>query len=376
MITDYSMEHLMQKEIFVAVLGIFFLLLFRWAFRHLPNEKWQILAVIPQYKTDAQRWQGLNLTYYGAFLASAYTFALAMLLVLLHTTETNLIGVGFIMLVMLAFCLPAARIIAHIVEKKPDTLTVAGASFVGLLLLPWLVYFTNLTLGHWIGFHISLRIMLAAVSTAYAFGEGIGRLACISFGCCYGKPLISCSAQIQYLFRKFHMVFTGPTKKAAYAGNLEGKPLVPIQALTAMVYCLAGLVGSYLFLSGFFMATVLLTFTVTQGWRLLSEIWRADYRGEHCFSTYQRMAVISLLYLLPVLWLTFSPDIHPADITEGLKVLWQPATIIALQLVWTTVFLYTGRSRVTTAYLEFLVEKTHIGSCEPGKSNTLWRKSL
>jgi hypothetical protein len=369
------MEHLMQKEIFVAVLGLFFLLLFRWAFRHLPDEKWQILAVIPRHKTDEQRWQGLNLTYYGVFFASAYTFALAILLVLLHTTGTNLIGAGFIMLSMLVFCLPAARIIAHIVEKKPDTFTVAGASFVGLLLLPWLVYFTNLTLGQWIGFHISLRIMLAAVSTAYAFGEGIGRLACISFGCCYGKPLDSCSAQIQYLFRKFHMVFTGHTKKAAYAGNFEGKPLVPIQALTATVDCLAGLVGAYLFLSGFFMATVLLTFTVSQGWRLLSEIWRADYRGELCFSTYQRMAVISLLYMMPVLWMTFSPDLQPVDITEGLKVLWHPATIIALQLLWMIVFLYTGRSRVTTAFLEVLVEKTHIESCDPPKSHTLWRKS-
>ena len=347
----------MHKGLFILLLGLLLFLLFRWAFRHLPHEKWQILAVVPRHKTDARYWQGLNLTYYGFFVASAYTFALSILLVLLHTTGMNLIGVGFIMLAMLAVCLPAARIIARIVEKKPGTNTVAGASFVGLLLLPWLVYFTNLTLGRWMDFHISLLIMLAAVSTAYAFGEGIGRLACISFGCCYGKPLENCSGWISSLFRNFHMTFTGPTKKATYVGDLEGKPLVPIQALTAMVCCLAGLVGVYLFLSGFFMTAALLTFTVTQGWRLLSEIWRADYRGGQRFSAYQRMTVASLLYIIPVLLLTYSPDLHPADIAEGLEVLWQPETIIGLQLVWMAVFLYTGRSQVTTAGLEFFVEK-------------------
>jgi hypothetical protein len=112
------------------------------------------------------------------------------------------------------------------------------------------------------------------------------------------------------------------------------------------------------------MTAALLTFTVTQGWRLLSEIWRADYRGELRFSTYQRMAVASLLYMIPVLLLTFSPDLQPSNIAEGLEVLWQPETIIGLQLVWVAVFLYSGRSQVTTANLEFFVEKKYIGSCE------------
>jgi len=217
----------MHKELFISFLGLLLLLLFRWAFRHLPHEKWQILAVIPRYKTDAHCWQGLNLTYYGFFIASAYTFALSILLVLLNTTGMDLIGVGFIMLAMLVICLPSARIIARIVEKKPGTLTVAGASFVGLVLLPFLVYLTNQTLGRWMDFHISLRIMLAAVSTAYAFGEGIGRLACISFGCCYGKPLESCSVQVQSLFRKFHMVFTGPTKKRLTPATLKANRWCP-----------------------------------------------------------------------------------------------------------------------------------------------------
>jgi hypothetical protein len=30
---------------------------------------------------------------------------------------------------------------------------------------------------------------LAAVMIAYTFGEALGRLACISFGCCYGVSI-------------------------------------------------------------------------------------------------------------------------------------------------------------------------------------------
>ena len=351
----------MQNELFIALLGVLLWLLFRWAFRHLPHEKWQILAVVPRHKTDTQSWQGLNLTYYGVFVASGYTFALSILLVLLNTTQMSLIGVGVIMLTMLIVCLPAARIVARLVEKTPGTLTVAGASFVGMLLLPLAVNFTNLTLGRWLDFQISFLIMVAAVSTAYALGEGIGRLACISFGCCYGKPLESCSGRTRSLFCNFHMIFTGTTKKAVYAGGLEGRPVVPIQALTASVCCLTGLVGVYLFLSGFFMAAALSTFTVTQIWRILSEFWRADYRGARRFSAYQLMAVASLLYMIPVLLMTVSPDLQPSGITDGLEVLWQPETIIGLQLIWVAVFLYTGCSQVTSARMEFFVEKTPWG---------------
>lgn len=109
------------------------------------EEKWQILAIIPRLKSDERHWQGLNLTWYGFLIASAYAFALALLLVLLHTAGMNLAGVSLIMLALLASCLPAARIVARIVEKKSGTFTVAGASFTGLILLPGLVYVVNLT---------------------------------------------------------------------------------------------------------------------------------------------------------------------------------------------------------------------------------------
>ncbi len=54
---------------------------------------------------------------------------------------------------------------------------------------------------------------MAVLSIGYTFGESLGRLACLSFGCCYGKPLSQCSEQIRNLFEHFNVVFTGETKK-------------------------------------------------------------------------------------------------------------------------------------------------------------------
>ena len=60
-----------------------------------------------------------------------------------------------------------------------NTFTVGGASFVGIILAPLIVWMFNVTLDK----SIPIVPFLAAVSIAYALGEGVGRLACISFGC-------------------------------------------------------------------------------------------------------------------------------------------------------------------------------------------------
>ena len=40
--------------------------------------------------------------------------------------------------------------------------------------------------------------------------------------------------------QRHHFVFTGPTKKIAFASGLEG---VPVQAMTATVHCLVTMVS-------------------------------------------------------------------------------------------------------------------------------------
>jgi hypothetical protein len=48
---------------------------------------------------------------------------------------------------------------------------------------------------------------------AYAFGEGLGRLACISFGCCYGVALPEAHPLLRHMFDRWHFVFSGSMKK-------------------------------------------------------------------------------------------------------------------------------------------------------------------
>ncbi len=115
------------------------------------------------------------------------------------------------------------------------------------------------------------------------------------------------------------------------------------------------LVGVYLFLSGFYMVSAMVTLGITQIWRLISEIWRADYRGQQRFSAYQSMAVAALMYMLLILLLAPAPTATARTIADGLGVLWNPLTIISLQLVWATVFWFTGRSQVTASSSEIFV---------------------
>lgn len=181
---------------------------------------------------------------------------------------------------LLLICTPAAGLLARLVEGKPNTFTIGGASFLGFLLAPVVIVVTSRILEAQWGFEVPLTPTLAAIGVAYAIGEGTGRLACISFGCCYGKPLSTVPGWLAPVFDRFHFIFRGDTKKAAYASGLEFVPLLPIQGLTAVVSAGAGLVGLVLFAHGFFHSAFLLTVVVTQAWRVLSEMLRADYRGE------------------------------------------------------------------------------------------------
>ena len=52
----------MADIIFLLGTGLLLSLLLTWGFRHLPGERWQMLAVVPRHKTGDQLWQGMNLT--------------------------------------------------------------------------------------------------------------------------------------------------------------------------------------------------------------------------------------------------------------------------------------------------------------------------
>ncbi len=348
----------MFTEIFILILFGVIALLFSWAFRTLPKEEWQILACLPGHKDSAGIWNGVNLTYYGFFNALAYVFAVLMFLVMIGSLRIPLWGALSVVLPVLFICMWAARFIARWVEKKHHTFSVGAASFVGIVIAPWIILLMNMTLGKWQTFHIPMTETMAAMMVAYAFGEGIGRLACISFGCCYGKPLTDCNPFLKKIFRRWNFVFWGKAKKIAYAQQLEGQAVVPIQALTAVLYTGIGLASFYLFFKGFAMAALIVTLLITQSWRFASEFLRADYRGHGRISAYQIMTLLAMGYTILIALLNTEPYRAVPNLMAGLLSLWHPGLIIFVTVLWVASFIYTGKSSVTCSSIDIqIIEK-------------------
>jgi hypothetical protein len=338
--------------IFVLGLGLVLAKFLIWAFKNLPGERWQMLAVVPTTKNQENAWQGTNLTYYGFFIATSQLIALLLLLVLLGAMYVSIPGTLLIILVILSLSIPAARLVAMTVEKKRHTFTIGGASCIGILIAPWVVQAVHMLLVDG-GSFLPLIPVLAALSIAYSLGEGLGRLGCISFGCCYGKPVKDCHWLLQRLFARKNFIFLGATKKASFEGRLGGERLIPIQAITCVICTCAALIGSLLFLDGRFTEALLLTIIVTQVWRILSETLRADFRGFGKISEYQKMSVLNVLYVVLVTLLIPGPHYIDPNVMIGLKGLWNPIIFLTLQILWLVFFLIFGRSTVTTSIVSF-----------------------
>ncbi len=201
----------MQIEIFVLTLGCFFMLIFNWAFKNLPKENWQILACIPVKKINEKEWKCINLTYYGLITSLAYGFSVITFFFLLSSVDIG-VNMGILTLfLILIFSLPASKIIAEIVEKKKNGFSVGAASFVGVIIAPFVVKAVVEFMA--IDMRAGLSsVFMSALIISYSLGEGIGRLACISFGCCYGKAIDE-NPQAKKLFKKINFVFWGKTKK-------------------------------------------------------------------------------------------------------------------------------------------------------------------
>jgi hypothetical protein len=318
------------------------------------------VASVPSSKTELGQWKGINFTWYGLLSTNAYLVAVTVLLVLMGAVGVSPLGTAILAAAMLCCCVPASRLVARIVEKKSDTFTVGGAVFVGILITPFVITLVNRLTGERLGFHIPIMSAYAAIAIAYAFGEGLGRMACISFGCCYGKPLEGSSGLLKRLFNGRGFMFFGSTKKIAYAGGLEAIEVIPIQAITAVFYSVCGLISAVMFLTSHHTGAFLLATITTQGWRSFSETLRADYRGEGNISAYQVMGIVGVIYALAAAYVLTPESGNLPDLATGLKSLWNPALILFLQGIWMLIFYYTGRSTVTGATLSFHVHHDRI----------------
>ena len=350
----------MSHLFFILALALACYLILAWGFRALPREDWQIFAAMPRRRDASGGWEGLNLTWYGLLTANAYLAATAILFLLLGTLQVPRPAALTVAVLMLGLCVPASKLVAWLVEGKAHTFTVGGAVFVGTLAAPWLIGLTNRLPWAHTGPVMPVMATLAAIVIAYAFGEGLGRLACLSFGCCYGKPIADCHPLVRTIFARRPLIFSGALKKIAYASNLAETPVVPVQVLTATLYVTTGLVGTWLFLDSHFSSAFVLGTLVTQGWRVGSELLRADYRGDQKFSAYQWMGLAAIPYSIAMaLWFGGEGAVRP-DLAAGFSSLWSPGMLLALQALWLIIFLYTGRSSVTGATLSFHVHRERI----------------
>ncbi len=344
----------MLNIIFITSLACALGIVYYWAFQHLPLERWQILGVIPIRKQPDGQWHGLNLTYYGLITAGAVTFALAITLILMASVGVAMPTMMLLVSGLLILSALCAKWVARWVEKKLNTFTIGGAAFCGLVGSPILLFSLQPVISRFGLRPLPLMAFITAMAIGYTFGEGIGRLACLSFGCCYGKPIDRLPPLLRRLTGSLCIVFQGDTKKAAYADGFTGCKLFPVQAITVILYTIAGLTGTYLYLEGMHKGAYLTCVLVTQIWRVLSEFLRADYRGGGRISTYQYLAGIAAMaaviysFALPEMPIT-------ADLRQGLQVFWNPVTILICQFFWLGIFLYTGRSQVTAARLTLFV---------------------
>ncbi len=348
----------MLEIAFVVLLAVALGGLFAWAFARLPEERFQILAAVPLRKRPGGRWKGGNLTSYGLFSALASAAAAALFLLLAGAagasrTEALLLGA-----VVMALGYAAARWVPRWLEGKRFGFTVGGAVFVCLLAVPaalWLV--------SWLTGAAALpeRGLFAALAIAYVFGESLGRLACISFGCCYGKPVSELPPGLARRVGGLAFRFQGANRKIAYASGLEGVPVVPIQAITAVVLAVVGLGSLGLFLAGWTASALVVAVAGSQGWRVVSELLRADYRGGGRLTGYQWMALAAVPIALALfLGLPAQAPAPRPDLGAGFSLLWHPAVVLFVQLLALATFLYTGWSRVTGSTLSFRVYRSRV----------------
>ena len=350
----------MNASLFLLAAAAFFTLLIVLGWRLLPGDRYQILASVPVTPQEGNRWRGINFTAYGALTASAILIALVFVLILTTAAGAAIAPVATLMVLIFALCLPAARLVARLVEKKHHTFTIGGAFCCGLAATPLLILLVNggcLLLG---APQLDLQMTLAALAIGSILGEGLGRLACISFGCCYGKPLHQCGGLATLLLRRLAFVFSAATKKAVYEGGLAGVPLVPIQGLTCLLYTATALIACHFFLQGQYRTALLLSLLVSQGWRVISEMFRADFRGFTAISAYQKMSLAAIVYAGGLSLLPGPSQPSLPDIALGLGLLLNPGLLLCLQLLWLLLFYTFGRSMVTEATLSFTVRQDRI----------------
>ncbi len=162
------------------------------------------------------------------------------------------------------------------------------------------------------------------------------------------------------MFDHWYFVFSGKMKKISYASDMEGKQVIPVQAVTAVVYLVTGLLSTLFFLQASYASAFVCTMTVTQAWRFFSEMMRADYRGDGKISAYQIMGIVAISFAVVMSYLESGDAVVVPDLFAGIEALWQPLILLILQMLWGSVFILFGKSMVTSAEIHFHLHEDRI----------------
>ncbi|MCX7987914.1 MAG: prolipoprotein diacylglyceryl transferase [Thermodesulfovibrio sp.] len=317
--------------------------------KNFHKDDFQFLATIPYRRSENGTYQGINLTFYGLITAISCLLSTFLFISLLKIINFPEIGTYLILTLILVVGIPSSKILATIIEGRKNTLTIGGAVFIsGLISLPitWLVLtYLDLSLDKF------LLPIITAISISYAFGEGIGRLACLSFGCCYGKPIDSFSflKNIDFLMVKFSC----ETKKAVYDGKYKEIPLLNTQALTSIVYIILAISSLLLYLFSYIKLALILSLSLTQLFRFFVEFLRDDFRGNRKVSVYQVFAIILFLYGITIASI-FNVKY---DIEFTKPIYYKSHDWMILFVVFILTFLNSGISKVTESNIKFLLKE-------------------
>lgn len=355
----------MENAIFVCALAVLAGAYLAWGISRLSRADRQFLAALPFEKRPNGAWRCVNFTYYGALTAFACTAGAALAAVLVCALGVPAAVTLGIVGALLAVCIPAAKIAARIVEGNWNRFTVGGACFTGILLSPIVVWAAGTLFPQ---ARLEVVPVCAAFAAAYALGEGLGRLACLSYGCCYGRPISSLAAFPRKIFEPFAVKFDGECKKAVYAGGVcAHAPLVPVQAMSAIVNTALAVAATALLLAEMPRAALITGVAGTQLWRFFSEFLRADDRGNGAISPYQKMSLIGCVWGIAAAFLFFDAPAETAesaagtpDIIAGISIFRSAATLLGFQILFVVAALATGLSTMTASSARFFVRRNRI----------------
>ena len=225
-------------------------------------------------------------------------------------------------------------------EGKANTFTVGGASMLGLFLAPMIIDGINLVL-NWTGRGaLPAAAVLAALSVAYAFGEG-RELACLSFGVLFSSAG-KWSTAVGMVPAVSHRIRRQNEEKLPMR-VICAVPLIPIQALTAVMSVGAGITGVWLFLQGTWPLASRAPRS-TQLWRVASEYLRADFRGVgDALVVSNPLAIRRALCFRPHILAGYLPPAF-RNMRLGLRDIWSPGSFSPLEALWLGIFFFTGRS--------------------------------